>query len=128
MAKRICDIVDSIRNVTGHPLILIAGDFNDYSQDASIKLITNHDIKEVSAKVSGRHGARGTYRFQGEWGSLDHVFCNAPWAEQLNDSHINDASFLLEEDKKYASSQLLAEFDQKPTEVMPEDPLFGTDD
>ena len=101
VAKRVCDIVDSIRNVTSHPLILIAGDFNDYSQDASIKLITNHDIKEVSAKVSGRHGARGTYRFQGEWGSLDHVFCNASLAEQLNDCRINDAPFLLEKDKKY---------------------------
>ena len=101
VAERVCDIADSIRNVTGHPLILIAGDFNDYSQDASIKLITDHDIKEVSAKVSGRHGARGTYRFQGEWGSLDHVFCNASLAEQLNDCRINDAPFLLEKDKKY---------------------------
>ena len=40
----------------------------------------------------------------------------------------NEYMFRLVVNKKYASSQLLAEFDQKPTEVMPEDPLFGTDD
>lgn len=36
--------------------------------------------------------------------------------------------FRLVVNKKYVSSQLLSEFDQKPVEVMPEDPLFGTDD
>ncbi len=40
----------------------------------------------------------------------------------------NEYMFRLVVNKKYVSSQLLAEFDQKPTEVMPEDPLFGTDD
>ena len=40
----------------------------------------------------------------------------------------NEYMFRLVVNKKYASSQLLAEFDQKPTEVMPEDPLYGTDD
>lgn len=40
----------------------------------------------------------------------------------------NEYMFRLVVNKKYASSQLLYEFDQKPVEVMPEDPLFGTDD
>ncbi len=40
----------------------------------------------------------------------------------------NEYMFRLVVNKKYASSQLLSEFDQKPVEVMPEDPLFGTDD
>ena len=40
----------------------------------------------------------------------------------------NEYMFRLVVNKKYVSSQLLSEFDQKPVEVMPEDPLFGTDD
>lgn len=40
----------------------------------------------------------------------------------------NEYMFRLVVNKKYASSQLLSEFDQKPVEIMPEDPLFGTDD
>lgn len=40
----------------------------------------------------------------------------------------NEYMFRLVVDKAYVSEQLLKEFDQKPTEVMPEDPLFGTDD
>lgn len=101
VAERVCDIVDSIRSATSHPLILITGDFNDYSQNASIRLITDHGFKEVSRKAVGSHGARGTYRFHGEWGSLDHIFCNDIMAERFYDCHINDAPFLLEEERKY---------------------------
>lgn len=101
VAERVCSIVDSIRSVSSRPLILIAGDFNDYSQDSSIKLITDRGMKEVSGKAAGTHGARGTYRFHGEWGSLDHIFCNDFLAEKPNSCYINDAPFLLEEERKY---------------------------
>ena len=47
VAGRVCSIVDSIRSVSSRPLILIAGDFNDYSQDSSIKLITDRGMAEA---------------------------------------------------------------------------------
>ena len=40
----------------------------------------------------------------------------------------NEYMFRLVVDKEYVPEQLLKEFDQKPTEVMPEDPLFGNDE
>ena len=40
----------------------------------------------------------------------------------------NEYMFRLVVDKKYVPEALLKEFDQKPTMVMPEDPLFGQDD
>lgn len=101
VAKKICDVVDSINRVSQRPLIAIAGDFNDYSTDASLKTIVEHQLKEVSEKVIGRNGARGTYRFHGEWGSLDHILCNDRLTEHLKRCRINDAPILLEEDKKY---------------------------
>jgi len=39
----------------------------------------------------------------------------------------NEYMFRLVVDKKYVSEKLLGEFDQKPTMVMPEDPLFSDD-
>lgn len=40
----------------------------------------------------------------------------------------NEYMFRLVVNKKYASEQLLKEAEQKPTMVMPEDPLFAVDD
>lgn len=40
----------------------------------------------------------------------------------------NEYMFRLVVDKKYVPETLLKEFEQKPLMVMPEDPLFGTDD
>ena len=49
----------------------------------------------------GSHGAQGTYRYDGQWESIDHILVSPAllgFAEQV---YINDAPFLLEEDKKY---------------------------
>lgn len=101
VAKKICDIVDSIHRACRQPLVAVAGDFNDYSTDPSLKIMHEHHLKDVSEKAMGQNGARGTYRFQGEWGSLDHILCNDRFARHLRRCRINDAPFLLEEDKKY---------------------------
>lgn len=101
VAERLCQIVDSVDNACHNPLIVIAGDFNDYSDDAPLRLLVNHGMTEVSLGATGSHGARGTYRFHGEWGSLDHILCNKRLAEKMQACRVNDVPFLLEEDKKY---------------------------
>ncbi len=101
VAKKVIDIVDSINQNSQHPLIIVAGDFNDYSKDATLQLIVNHNMTEASLNAKGLNGARGTYRYHGEWGSLDHIFCNDRLVEKFKFCHIYDTPFLLEEDKKY---------------------------
>jgi endonuclease/exonuclease/phosphatase family metal-dependent hydrolase len=101
VAERIRNSVDSIRRHSPQARILIAGDFNDYTRDKSIQLMTSHGLTDVSDGATGRNGARGTYRYHGEWGSLDHILCDTRTAAQCTDCHINDAPFLMEEDKKY---------------------------
>lgn len=105
VAERLLAAVDSVNAVCSSPLIIIAGDFNDYSGDAALKMLTDYGLKEVSLKAKGSNGAEGTYRFQGVWGSLDHIFCNQSMAAMLGGCHINDAPFLLEEDKKYGGAK-----------------------
>mgnify|MGYP002521493942 CR=1 FL=1 len=105
VAERVCQMVDSIRETSDNPLIIIAGDFNDYSTDESLKLIESHGLTEVSLGAIGTNGAKGTYRYKGEWGSLDHIFCSATLARRLTGCRVNDARFLLEEDKKYGGAK-----------------------
>ena len=46
----------------------------------------------------------------------------------MTDNWFNEYMFRLVVDNKYVSARLLKEYEQKPVMVMPEDPLFGTDD
>lgn len=93
--------IDSIRQASAHPRFLVMGDFNDYSHDKNIQLLVEYGLKEVSANAKGNNGAKATYRFRGEWGSLDHIFLDALSAQAVQKCYIHDASFLLEKDEKY---------------------------
>ena len=46
----------------------------------------------------------------------------------MTNDWFNEYMFRLVVNRKYASQEILNQFDQKPLLVMPEDPLFGTDD
>lgn len=101
VARQLALAIDSVRRVSAHPRIVLAGDFNDYVGDASIRLLTDKGLRDVSASARGRRGAKGTYRYRGEWGSLDHLLCDERSASQLRSCHIHDAPFLLEPDTRY---------------------------
>lgn len=93
--------IDSIRDAQPSAKIIAMGDFNDYADDASLALLYHHGLVNVSRHATGRNGARGTYRYQGQWGSLDQMLVSESLAGAVHDCHIHDAPFLLEEDKKY---------------------------
>lgn len=105
MARRLCQAVDSINAVCNNPMIIIAGDFNDYSGDPSLRMLTEHGLTDISDGATGTHEAKGTYRYRGEWGSLDHIFCSKRLAELFTNCRVNDAAFLLEKDKKYGGKK-----------------------
>lgn len=101
VAKALCQAIDSLYKVCDNPMIVIAGDFNDYSDNKSLQMLTAKGLIEVSQHAEGTHGAKGTYRYHGEWGSLDHIFCSPRFAHLLTSATVNDKPFLLEKDKKY---------------------------
>lgn len=110
VAERLCTSIDSLRAVCPNARIIVAGDFNDYSTNRSLMRIADIGMIEVSQKATGRNGAKGTYRFQGEWGSLDHIFVSGNMAENLMGCYINDAPFLLEEESKYGGVRPMRSF------------------
>ena len=101
-ARQVAAVIDSIYNkVSAEAKIIVAGDFNDYSNSESMQLLCSKRMIEVSKGAKGRNGAKGTYRYQGLWGSLDHILVSRPLADILTECYVNDAEFLIERDEKY---------------------------
>lgn len=101
VAERLMQAVDSLRALSPEARILVTGDFNDYAADASLRYLEQQGLLHISKQAAGCHGARGTYRFQGLWASLDHFFVAKSLAADLDTCYVNDQLFLLEEDPKY---------------------------
>ena len=99
--ERLCSAIDSLRSAYTDPKLLVMGDFNDYKDSPSLRLLYEHGLINVSAGVKGNNGAKGTYRYHGEWGSLDQILVSENLRSWVIDCRINDAPFLLEEDTKY---------------------------
>lgn len=100
-ARTLCGVIDSVRAVSSAANIVVAGDFNDYSQSPSVRMITSQGLLDVSVDARGSHGAKGTYRYLGSWGSLDHILLSPGLAARVSECFIHDAPFLLEEDTTY---------------------------
>ena len=94
-------IMQVVRELPEDAKVIIAGDFNDYADSPSLQYLEQHGFINVTREARGSNGARGTYRYQGEWESIDHVLVSRVLRDFVAESFINDAPFLLEEDKKY---------------------------
>ncbi len=101
VAERICAAVDSIFLMQPDAKIIVAGDLNAYHKDKSIRRLKDGGLCDLSEKARGRHGAEGTYRYHGEWGSLDHILASEAMASRLCGCYVFDALFLLAEDETY---------------------------
>ncbi|MBQ7472611.1 MAG: endonuclease [Prevotella sp.] len=106
VSLRICAAIDSIRQIQPTAHILVAGDFNAYSKEKSIKLLQNTaNLTDISEGACGKNGAKATYRYRGEWRSLDHILISASLQPLLHKCFINDAPFLMEDDEKYGGKR-----------------------
>ena len=82
--------------------VIVAGDFNDYADSPSLAALEATGLVNISAKATGASGrAKGTYRYHGEWQSLDHILLSPTLTERMDTVYINDATFLLEPENTY---------------------------
>ena len=104
VAQRIIQTVDSIRSEAPQACIIIAGDFNDYSRDKSLRLIGNDSLYEVSESAVGFNHSitdvTGTYKYGGEWNSLDHIFLSRQLNDRVKNCYILDNEWMLEKDSQ----------------------------
>jgi endonuclease/exonuclease/phosphatase family metal-dependent hydrolase len=103
-------VMGVVRQLPAEAKVIIVGDFNDGATDSALRFMEKGGMYNVTAKATGAHGAKATYRYQGVWQSIDHVFVSAALADCIDKVFINDAPFLLEEDKKYGGVKPLRTF------------------
>lgn len=101
VADRLCQSLDSLRDVSPEAHIVIAGDFNDGADGPALQRIYQHDIRNVTKDAGGAHGVKGTYRYQGGWESIDHVLASPYIYNKVDTAFIHAPVFLLEEEKLY---------------------------
>ena len=94
-------LTEAISALPAHARIIVCGDFNDPADAPALKYLEDQGLHNTTASVVGSHGALGSYRYQGRWESIDHVFVSASLLQCVQQAYINDAPFLLEEDKQY---------------------------
>lgn len=96
--------VDSIARCRAVPLIVVMGDFNDYSSNRSVK-----DVLCASTLVDLTVGLpdKGTYKYKGEWNFLDHVLVNRGLCSSVQSyaCEVLRLPFLLQEDEEYGGEQ-----------------------
>lgn len=105
VAERIRAVADSVRAVAAAAKIIVAGDFNDYAKSESVRLVCADGFTDVSAEAVGQNGARATYKYHGEWRSLDHIIVSTSLLPSVRSCRVHDARFLLTDDEKYGGVQ-----------------------
>lgn len=105
VAEKICALTDSVRAISADAKIIVAGDFNDYATSESVRMVCASGFIDVSAKAIGQNGARATYKYHGEWRSLDHILVSMSMIKTVRSCSVHDAKFLLVEDEKYGGVQ-----------------------
>ena len=100
-ADRLCQSIDSIRAVSPDANLLIAGDFNDGSDRDILQQICRHGLHNLTKDARGENGVRGTYRYQGEWESIDQILASRVLYNKVDTVFIHSPQFLLEEEKLY---------------------------
>ncbi|MFV0392510.1 MAG: endonuclease [Paludibacteraceae bacterium] len=116
VAEHLRHKTDSIFRTIEKPNIVIMGDFNDYPSNTSIlNTLGANPLNEEFATDKLYNLAfrleeqgKGSHKFQGEWGMLDQIIVSGNLlnpqnsiSTTVNDMHVFDADFLLEDDKAF---------------------------
>lgn len=101
IAACVLHAADSIRHHDNNANIVVTGDFNDYANDPALLMLKQGNLIHASANAQGMNGAKGTYRYEGLWNSLDHFFISLPMQGWIVECEIFDAPFLTEPDPVY---------------------------
>ena len=105
VASQLAEAVDSVYAISRDAKIIIAGDFNDYADSPALQHLYDHHLINITADAKGSHGAKATYRWHGEWRSLDQILCSPSLAARKQSRVIGDLPFLLEDDEKYGGKK-----------------------
>ena len=102
MLRQVTNILTAALDTLIGKDVIVAGDFNDYADSPSLTALTQAGLVNVSAQTIGAaKRAKGTYRYRGEWHSLDHILLSPTLVHRMDSICVNDATFLLEPENTY---------------------------
>ena len=122
VARRIRAAVDSLYRLRQRPQVILMGDLNDYPHNASIRrgleavapptstprAIHPRRLYHLLADKAATRHRWGSYKYQGEWGLLDHIIVSGNLLLPDNPLHTSPdradvymADFLLADDMQY---------------------------
>lgn len=101
VTDRLSVSIDSIRAISPDAKLLIAGDFNDGPDGPSLQQYEQHGVLNLTKDAHADNEVLGTYRYKGEWESIDHILGSSSVYHLLAKSVIHAPQFLLEEEPKY---------------------------
>lgn len=124
-ARQLKTAVDSIYIHRHHPQILIMGDFNDYPDNKSVEEVMAakappqdknslqpQSFYHLLARKAATRKHFGSYKYQGEWGLLDHIIVSGTLLQPTSSLYANEDKanvfsrpFLLTKDKRYGGKQ-----------------------
>lgn len=124
-ASKLKESTDSILRIRQHPQIIVMGDFNDYPNNKSIQevlavhtppkdsnLVQPHSLYHLLARRCKTEKHFGSYKYQGEWGLLDHIIVSGTLLQPSATFYTNEEKanvfkmpFVLNEDNKYGGDQ-----------------------
>ena len=94
-------IIDSLYQASPEARIIVAGDFNATSSERPLKELTNHGMVDTDHGAEGTNGAKGTYKYKGDWETIDHIFVSHSLASKPYTFTLHDQPYLLELDSRY---------------------------
>jgi endonuclease/exonuclease/phosphatase family metal-dependent hydrolase len=95
----------ALSTISPNAHVIITGDFNDYCDSPALMDLYALGMQNITCQTTGTHGALGTYRYRGEWHSLDHVLVSPLLCNKVDTTYINDAPFLLEDEPQYGGKR-----------------------
>ena len=109
VTKRLVQSVDSIMQISPDANIIVAGDFNDSHDGHSMGVLYDAGLVSVSKDAKGKNGAGGSYKYRGEWETIDQVLLSGSLAAGA-ECRVHDAPFLLCKDEDYGGMRPFRNF------------------
>lgn len=123
VAEKIRSTADSLLATRRHPQLIIMGDFNDYPDNKSVAQTLGAQAPPphpaplqlyhlLASKAKAEKHRFGSYKYQGEWGLLDHLIVSGTLLDASSSFHTDEKKanvarlpFLLSHDEKYGGEQ-----------------------
>lgn len=98
---RLSSLCDSLRLHYPTAWIVAVGDFNTTEYDPILQSLTNSVMRRLQPAAN----CDGSYKYQGRWQFIDHIFLSSPIPIDAIESYVFVAEWLLEPDPRYMGNR-----------------------